>query len=486
VNYLLGILFLVGAGAWGYRRHRRERDWIKPVLVCLFCTWWLAAVLCPFFKDVRNPVYLALAVLSFTWSRSDRSPNRAILFHPALLSFLALIVVSTLWAVNPKDTALRAVGLLLAFVFIWNLLRTTDLNRIAAWLADGLLYASYATIVLIAVGGSTSEAVAEGGRLNLGADLQATGTAAVCLWALVRLFAEGMSQKGKRRIFHFILAAVALLAMLRTGTRGTLIQLVIVLPLLATIRLSMKNVAGVAVRYLLLALVMLGAGVAIWASLGEERQSSYMAAFRIDKNEGVQDTRSSTWLPAMEKARERPWLGRGFGSSSFYMLSDEEYKGFDSMTMAFRTTVHSQYLEVFYEFGLLGFLVFIWLLVALLQNVIRIYSYSGPQALLWRILAIYAVVGVVEGLTHGGQITTGEMNLLQRWILYCCVLAFPLAWSQLKHPLAVLHPAARLRASRGKQVRVPQPAQLALAKVKASTRARRMWLKPSPFRRMRL
>jgi O-antigen ligase len=260
--------------------------------------------------------------------------------------------------------------------------------------------------------------------------------------------------------------------MLRTGTRGTVIQLAIVLPLLASIRLPMKNVASLSMRYLLLALVMLAAGVAIWASLGEERKSSYMTSFRIDKNEGVLDTRSLVWMPAMEKARERPWLGRGFGSSSFFALTDEEYRGTDSRTMAFRTTVHSQYLEIFYEFGVLGFMVFAWLLVALLQNVIRIYSYRGPQALLWRILAIYAVVGVVEGLTHGGQITTGEMNLLQRWILYCCVLAFPLGSSSLKQRFAVSRLAGRMRASRGKHVPVPQPAQLALAKVKASTRSR--------------
>ncbi len=486
MNYILGILFLVGAGAWGYRRHRHERDWIKPVLVCLLCTWWLASVMCPFFKDIRNPVYLALAVLSFAWSRSDRSPNQALLFHPALLSFLALIVVSTLWAVNQKDVALRAFGLLLAFVFIWNLLRTTDLTRIAAWLADGLLYASYATIVLIAVGRSTSEPVAVGDRFNLSDDLQATGTAALCLWALVRLFAEGMSQKGKRRILHFILAAVTLAAMIRTGTRGTLIQLAIVLPLLASIRLPMKNVASLAMRYLLLAIVMLAAGVAIWTPLGEESKSSYMASFRIDKNEGVLDTRSIVWMPAMEKAKERPWLGRGFGSSSFFGLTDEEYKEFDSRTMALRTTVHSQYLEVFYEFGVLGFLVFVWLLVALLQNVTRIYSYSGPQAWVWRILAIYVIVGVVEGMTHGGQITTGELNLLQRWIICCCVLAFPLVLSASKHRFAGPRLAGRMRASRGKQVRILQPAQPALAKVKASARAGRMWSKPSPFQRMRL
>jgi O-antigen ligase len=483
VNQILGILFFAGAAAWSYRRHQRERDWIKPVLVCLFCTWWLASVMCPFFKVIRNPVYVVLAVLSFTWNRSDRSSNWTILFHPALFCFVALIAASILWAVNPEDVTLRVVGLLLVFVFIWNLLRSTDLNQIATWLADGLLYASYATIVLIAVGGGASNPAQGGERLNLGDDLQATGTAALCLWSLVRLFAEGVITHGKRRIFHFILAAVALVAMIRTGTRGTLIQLVIVLPLLSTIRLPVKRAAALAMRCLLLAVVMLAAGAAIWSLLGEEKQSKYMTLFRIDKDDGVKDSRSFVWIPAIQKAKERPWLGRGLGSSSFFMFSDDEYRDSSYAGLPYRTTVHSQYLEIFYEFGVLGFLVFIWLQAALLRNVVRIYSYGGPQAALWRVLAIYSVVGVAEGLTHGGQITTGELNMIQRWLLYCCVLTFPLAFASHQQS-AVSRLKARLRASQGKQVSISQPLQMAQASHKVYTSAKRVWPRHSPFRRL--
>lgn len=433
--------------------------------------------MCPFLKLVRNPVYVTLSALSFSWTRRDRSANRVFSFHPALLCFLALIAISTLWAVNPEDAALRVAGLLLVFVFLWNLLRTTDLARIATWLGDGLLYASYATIVLIAVGGRASDPEQGNGRLNLGDDLEATGTAAICMWALVRLFGEGMSSRGKRRIFHFILAGVALVAMMHTGTRGTLLQLAIVLPLLSTIHLPMKNMAGVATRYVLLILIMLIGGAAIWASLGEDRQSSYMAKLRIGGNgdEHALDSRNIVWKPAMEKAKERPWLGRGFGSSSFFMFADDEYRDSSFAGMPYRTTVHSQYLEIFYEFGILGFIVFSCLLVVLLRNAVRIYSYNGPHTSLWRLLAIYAVVGVVEGLSHGGQLATGELNLLQRWLLYCCVLSFPLALSGAKQRFALPRLVVRLRASRAQQIKIPRLSRITLANQKWHTRSRRVW-----------
>jgi O-antigen ligase len=334
------------------------------------------------------------------------------------------------------------VGLLLVFLFVWNLMRTTDLNRIAAWLADGLLFASYATLVFLLVGGGGAETGAEDGRFQLSDDLRATGTAAVLLWAFVRLFAEGMSQKGNKRVVHFILAAVAFVAMFRTGTRGTLIQLAVVLPLLMTSPALATNPAAMVFRYACYMLALVAVGATIWVSLGAETKASYMAAYRFEKGEGTLDTRSQVWGLAMEKARERPWLGRGFGSSSFYAFTDEEYKELSSKELPYRTTVHNQYLEVFYEFGLVGLLVFAWLVVALCQGAVRIFSASGGrQAWLWRMLAVYAIGGAIEGLTHGGQISTGQPDVLRRWILYSCVLSFSMASFPMKRHLAALRAA---------------------------------------------
>jgi O-antigen ligase len=208
----------------------------------------------------------------------------------------------------------------------------------------------------------------------------------------------------------------------------------------------MKNIGSLATRYVLLAMLTLCAAAATWACLSEQRQASYRALFRIDKVEGVADSRSFVWRPAMDKAMERPFLGRGFGSSSFFDFSDQQYRAAGFGSMPWRTTVHSQYLEVFYEFGVVGFLLFAWLLGALLQNVVRIYSFNRAQAGWWRILAVYVVAGLIAGLTHGGQITTGELINLPRWMIYCCVLVFPLARSELRTGLGPSRVAVRFGA----------------------------------------
>jgi O-antigen ligase len=450
MTWILGISFLAGAAAWGYWWHRREPDWTKAALVCMLCTWWPAAVICPFFKDIRNPVLVALAALSFTWSRNERLAVRRWTLHPALISLLAVMAASVCWAVNFRDTALRAVGILLTFAFLWNLLRTAGLTRVARWVTSGLLFGSYTIVVLIAVG-KESSAVASDGRYKLTDELVATGAAALCFWAFVRLFAEGMVQKGSRRILHLLLAAVAVFAMIRTGTRGTLVQLAAVLPLLFALRLPVRNVENLAFRYVFYGLVMLGLSAPLWASFGDETKSRYKQIFRIEESGGTTDTRTSLWQSAMEKAGERRWLGRGLGSSSFFTYQDEELKEINASEVDEKTPVHNEYLEIYYEFGLLGCVVFAWLAVTLCQNAVRIYLYDGPNAWAWRMFAVYAMAALVAGMTHGGLISTGHQDMLCMWMVYCCVLSFPFASAAIVERSGGRRDAGRFRAGRGRR-----------------------------------
>jgi len=465
ITWILAISFLAGAAVWGYWRHRRERDWSKAVLISLLCTWFLAGKIWPALLDARNPVYVALGLLSFTWSLTGRASVRGPVFHPALLTFLIVIAASVLWAINPRDVALRIAGLFLVFAFVWNLMRTTERTRIALLLADGLLYASYATIVLVALRNSLPESAAlgdslpegweAGQRMQFSEELKATGTATVCMWALVRLLAEGIVRRGNQRLLHLALAAVALAAMVWTGTRGTMIQFVLLAPLLAAISSPGTSSEGAIYRYALYTLALLAAGALLWHSLGTETKVAQLEKFRVGQGEGMLDTRlAPVWQPAMERARERPWLGRGLGSSSFYALTDEEYKELGS-ELSYRTTVHNQYLEVFYEFGLVGFAVFLWLLAALMLSAIRALRYQGPHAWLWHMLAIYGIVGILEGFTHGGQLSNGQLDVIRRWILYCLLLGSSFGWEP-KHRR--LRPVPR-RGSRSK-AKVERPMQV--------------------------
>jgi len=256
------------------------------------------------------------------------------------------------------------------------------------------------------------------------------------MWAFVRLFAEGMTQRGEWRVLHLALAFVTLAAMVRTGTRGTLVQLVVVLPLLVATSPVRASLGGMAFRFLFAVPAILAIGVLAWLSLAPDKKLTYMGLFRVDPVDGVLDSRGDLWAEAMEKARERPWLGRGLGSSSFLWLTDEEYREISSLATPDRVTIHSQYLEVFYEFGALGFLVFAWLCFALVWGASRWFLYQGPQAWVWRMFAVYAVNGMLGGLFHGGQFSTGQVGLICWWLIYCCVLTTPLALAPtLKRPV---------------------------------------------------
>ena len=426
MTWILAISFLIGAAAWGYWSNRHDRDWAKAVLVFLLCTWPVAAGICPFFTGIRNPVYIVLAILSFAWPRKNSSTAGARVFHPALLCFLTLLSVSALWAMNRQDAALRTGGLLLIFAFVWNLLLTTDKDRIVSWLGGGLLCASYATLVIVVLAGRLPDSVGQDGRLQFSNELKATGTASMCMWAFVRLFAESMIPRGSRRLLHFLGVGLALWAMLQTGTRGTIIQAMFVLPLLVTIRFSAQDALSLASGYAQYFFAMLIVLVAVWTLTKGETKAGYVEKYRMGEGAGILDSRAEVWQAAMQKAKEKPWLGRGFGSSSFYEWTDEDYEVVSSNVITDRTTVHNQYVEIFYEFGVLGLLAFGWVLVAASFNAGRIFlSYRGPQVGLWRMLAAYVLVGMLEGFSHGGHISTGQAETVRRWILYCCVLALP-------------------------------------------------------------
>jgi O-antigen ligase len=219
------------------------------------------------------------------------------------------------------------------------------------------------------------------------------------------------------------LALFTLVILIRTGTRGPMIQFLALCPLLLTVNSKPGDAVGLAWKYLI---GLSGAGVlavVVWIALPIERQWDLMSKFRFNEGQ-FQDTRTEeVWKPAMEKARQRPLLGRGFGSSSFFDFSDDEYHDNLTKNMPWRTTVHSQFLEVFYEFGLVGFLFYLGFLAALLGWAGWILvKVDRPGAWRWRLLAIYSLVGFLEGFTHGGQITTGAQNIFCRWLIYGCVL----------------------------------------------------------------
>ena len=68
--------------------------------------------------------------------------------------------------------------------------------------------------------------------------------------------------------------------------------------------------------------------------------------------------------------------------------------------------------------------VFAWLRVARLWRVVFAFQQEGSSAWLWRMLAIYADLGRLEGVAHGA---TGQEDMLRRWLVNLCLLTGPVA-----------------------------------------------------------
>lgn len=425
MDRFIGIVIFIVAAVWSYRRHQHEADAAKAVLICLVFTWVPITALDKYFLDIRNEVYVMIAVLSFICYRTSDYLQQSRILHPAIGMALAVMAFSPLWAVNPADSFMRSLGVLLVFVFIWNLFKTDDGLHIVTWLSEGLLYAAYATVVVIIVKFPFTESVGFASRYQLDEEVKATGTAAMCMWAFVRLWVEGKTGKQETRILHLCMAGLVFLIMFATGTRGTMLQAALVSPFLYSLNrdtyyssLWLQSIKHIVLLASILALILIA-----WSSLTANMQSNILNIYRIDREKGSINTRENTWRDAIEKAKEAPWLGRGLGSSSFYEFSDFFYRNNSSQNIPYRTTVVSQYVEIFYEFGLIGSFAFAWLFAVLGAKSIKfLQGYQGPLQMEFKTLSVYALIGLIEGLTHGGQITTGNPEIVRRWCIYCCVL----------------------------------------------------------------
>lgn len=419
MGYFLGALILLGAAVWAHNRNPRDPDRAKAILIALLCAWWPATALAPAFADVRNWVYGLLVAVSVSWRPSRRTARwPAAATHPALLSLLVILPLSAAWAVRPSDSMMRAAGVLLAVLFMHNLVRTTDRSRIVAWLADGLLYASYATVATIILhppGGETKMDF----RYHINENVKATGAASLFLWAFLPLWYEAYSRQGASRVLHLSLAAMVLVAMLLTGTRGSLLALVVLLPILLAERSRPVQMARLFIRYPLYGAGVCAVGVLVWSHLGASVQADLAHRFRMDDTLEVRSDRFETWEGAVTKGMERPILGRGFGSSSFFQYSDDD----DVSDLSYYATVHNQYVEVFYDFGIVGLVLFLWLLMALASSALSIVAgATGSASTAIRLLAVLALLGILEGFSHGGQLTTGNVWNTIRWLGICCVL----------------------------------------------------------------
>jgi len=125
-------------------------------------------------------------------------------------------------------------------------------------------------------------------------------------------------------------------ALMFSGQRaGTVAGFVGLIPLLLATKPNRKNLAGAA----LLAIVLLAAGIFLAGNASEEKLDFLLSRYRFDAGLSNRDV---IWRAALDEISQNPVLGHGIGAAEWVISS----------------SFHSTYLEIWFNAGLLGLVLF--------------------------------------------------------------------------------------------------------------------------------
>jgi O-antigen ligase len=212
--------------------------------------------------------------------------------------------------------------------------------------------------------------------------------------------------------------AVTQVSIYASGTRGTLIAALLAAPLVLFPGLFRQ---GLRSRALLSSVVVGGLILMAFEAIRSSDDPALDATrtfLRLDR-EDVLDTRRSLWEASVGKGMERPLLGRGLGSSSYFWMDDAsmEQRSAAAMRETGRVTVHNQFVEVFYESGILGVVAFSSLCVWAGWGALHWLEFGLRRRRMECIFLGLAWLGMGLGMfSHGGLTTSGNPGALLFWL----------------------------------------------------------------------
>lgn len=393
-----------------WRKYRRSFS--RPVDVLLFCWAGLAMFI---YLDLwglltlRWPLGVAMGVVGW-WiaGRYGRWRLDASVFW--WLSLLGLMVLSSSWSLLPMYTLMRAgaMGLVISFAVIGvSMLCMQPKGLKVIFLCT---MASALVLGPLIFGGMEMTGSSEG-RYSGTQQLKSTGTATVALnFAIVMVFFACAGAR-QYRLMAWAGLLLALVVIAFSGTRGTMLIGLLILPAFWASVAMGRNGAAVIGSYLVVGVV----GVMTWSMLPEEKADSILSFLRLDSVERATSTRiEGRWDVSLPKAFERPILGRGFGTSRYYLEDDVVVSSYPERRDQFEWAyTHNQYLSVFYEMGAVGLALFLVPIALIGMRVVEVFQAPGIRAtnrLMFMAMSAMWLHQVLGMLFHDGRQTIGSAS----------------------------------------------------------------------------
>jgi len=392
---------------------REDNYWLPVVLLyaCLLCADSNIRLLHMVGVKLR---WAILGLLVFKeliyWAKTKRIEIHFTGVHLALLGFLLLALISTIYSVDRSLTVQRSISLVLFFVviFVYYWCKTRDpvsRRNIISFMAKmtPLIYAAEVIYTFARPG-----AAWEGSRLR-GISDNPNGLGQLVMLTLLFLIWCRHNEKSVSTRFYlsFGIAAGAILLLL-SGSRASLLAFSFALIFLI-LRMTPKYflvTAGTLITVLILSHTF---GIVFWFGPSPESGETGIAARLLDPELGG---REEAWGKAFELGKRRPIFGHGFGTTTktFGVLKFKKHQG---------GYPHNFLLHMFLDIGSVGVGIVVIMHLLLLRVAWRCLSrrVARIEEALPALAACVYLAGVLNAFFENWMFSAGSPSAFPYWLM---------------------------------------------------------------------
>jgi len=319
-----------------------------------------------------------------------------------LLFLICLVLLSTVWSVNSSSTIKNSVTLLGGTFFgIYLAMRYSlrEQMQVFAWTLG--IVAVLSLIVAVAfpavgtqtAGGYTVWAGIYDHKNGLGRYM---AISAILSWILM------MDSKKKWLLWGNFLFAIGLILMARSAT--SLLAVIVTMCLLPIYRVWRWRNARALPGIVIIGLLAASIGIIILITSHDVNLDLFFSALGRNPDNNTLQVRSALWDIVVEKAKQRPWLGYGYGDAWIYTEGSGNLVWYGNIWEY--KQAHNGFLEILLQLGLVGLVAMVYHILLGFHRGIKLARLTKTKEALW-VLA-YLTTLLLFNLTYSvylGQLT---------------------------------------------------------------------------------
>lgn len=370
-----------------------------------FIIYWSIALI-PFsiaISPVPTSVFMGLLIAAFVSKKimkREHGVTKTAINAP-LLFFFVLTCISIIHSINYPDSLKGGIFrlleyILLLLIIVEELKDKNHLNKIILSITIGILLSSLDALWQVATGKDFMRGyapVVNIGLVRATASFKDSNLLGIYLSAFMPILL-GLTLyyfTNKKRILFILVTFIALVGIILTYSRPTLLAMYLVLLFLGIAKRN-RILIGLLILFMIISPFIIPKSVKNWAKEVEYNPLRFMC----------NDDRIAVYRNSLNMIKAHPFIGLG---PNTYMKNYKKYKEFPEyrniVTLDYMYA-HNMYLQMAAEIGLIGLTIFIWLLFALLAEMRNIYRSLNDYYLKVVILSLSACVMafLVNGLTE--------------------------------------------------------------------------------------